>query len=265
MKNGLIVIIFLIYSQIIVISAQTVYNFDDVEVLYAARFEASLINADTGTWVDTIDTNKKIRVIYGTVNLIGKTNATEEFIKIGEGNNSRRFLVNSVSIDYYKECNEGACINTENTRKIKSFFWSAKKLEGNVIVKDFSPPIYSVILIREYDTRGSIVSFKLSFSNNGELHQTQFWDNSEIVQYKSLVNVSAQFGNPLSIGNDTINKSSITQSCRALWNLTLLTNGKNCGDDNYNNLADINKDGRIIPLDSLLIPNFDSWEHIFIF
>ena len=50
------------------------------------------------------------------------------------------------------------------------------------IVKDFTEPIYSVVLIRNFDEEGNVKSFELSFSNKGEEHSLQFNSNSETIQ-----------------------------------------------------------------------------------
>ncbi len=71
----------------------------------------------------------------------GQNWGTEKFIKIGGTAGSARFLLNSGLYHYYED--------NANPRSIRSFFWSAKKLVDNVVIKDFTPPIASISIYRE--------------------------------------------------------------------------------------------------------------------
>lgn len=156
--------------------AQTVkYDFDEVEVKYAAEFTARPIvkpgTVDAENWIVRIagGVDKTITVLYGVVDLKkdGATIGSEEFIKVSGAGGSERFLLNSAAYDYYE--------GTANYRKLKSFFWSAKKLEGTSVVKDFTPPIISVALYREFGESQRLQSVVLSFSNDGQRAVDEFW------------------------------------------------------------------------------------------
>ncbi len=148
------------------------YDFDDVNVLYAAEFTAKPIDGvdSSYTWISDMvkgEDSKRITVTYGVVELKknGEVLVTEEFIKVHGPDGSKRFLVNSASYDYYG--------GTNKFSEIKSFFWSAKKLEGTSVVKNFTKPIYSTCFSRKFDENGNRYSFYLSFSNNGEEHSQE--------------------------------------------------------------------------------------------
>ena len=239
-KNFMLSIFILsILSTSMVFAADSItYDFDDVNVLYAATFIATPINgvSHSNTWVtDLVDVNsdepecglwrgsfltsdecaaefngngarkytyqcydgtesklgedssckskqdwedmadadcktrcpqivsKKLVVTYGIVELKkdGRVLVTEEFIKVGQGEHSKRFLVNSGSIEYYA--------GTEKPSNMLTLYWSAKKLEGTSIVKDKTLPIYAACLSRKLDQRGDAKAFLLSFMNYEEL------------------------------------------------------------------------------------------------
>ena len=148
------------------------YDFDEVNVLYATKFTAKPIDgADyKDTWVNEIaGDNKKVTVTYGVVELMkkGEVLVTEEFLKVDGDKGSKRFLLNSATYDYYE--------GTSKYNQIRSFFWSAKKLEGTTVVKDFTKPIYSASFSRKFAEDGSRYSFYLSFSNDGEDASQKFW------------------------------------------------------------------------------------------
>lgn len=148
------------------------YEFDDVKVVYATEFDAKpILGVDSSeTWVsDIVGEDKRITVTYGVVELIkdGTVLVSEEFIKVGGEQSSKRFLLTSTTYDYYEQTNKFS--------QIRSFFWSAKKLDGVNVVKDFTPPIYSVSFSRKFNTDGSRDSFFLSFSNDGEQAFQNFW------------------------------------------------------------------------------------------
>lgn len=147
------------------------YDFDEVNVLYATEFTAKPIDGTDykNTWVaDISGDNPQVTVTYGVVELKkgGEVLVTEEFLKVSGDKDSKRFLLNSATYDYYE--------GTSKYSKIKSFFWSAKKLEGTSVVKDFAPPIYSSSFSRKFDEAGNRYSFYLSFSNDGEKAGQEF-------------------------------------------------------------------------------------------
>jgi len=163
----------LVLTLTIVVYAESIsYDFDEVNVVYAASFTAKPIAGvdPSGTWVaDLVGDDKTVTVTYGIVELKkgGEVLGTEEFLKVGGPNGSKRFLINSAAYDYYE--------GTTKYNRIRSFFWSAKKLEGTSVVKDFTKPIYSASLSRKFDESGNMYSFFLSFSNEGEQASQDFW------------------------------------------------------------------------------------------
>jgi hypothetical protein len=178
-------LVFFVLAGFVSVSAQvTTYDFDAVEVTYAATLTAQLPEQPTGTWVDTIvGTSREIDVTYGIVNLIHSDSDSdadgfeEEFIKIAGEHGAKRFLLNSGKFEYYE--------NSDKKKQVKSFFWSAKKLVENSVVKNFELPIYSVILIRHFDEMEDLKSFELSFSDDGDSHNSQFFNNAETIHHNS--------------------------------------------------------------------------------
>jgi len=174
-KLLLTVLVLSILSVSFVLAADSItYDFDDVNVLYTATFTAKPIDGvdSSNTWVsDLVGEDKKITITYGVVELKkdGQVLVTEEFLKVGGSEGSKRFLINSATYDYYE--------GTSKYSRIRSFFWSAKKLEGTSVVKDFTEPIYSVSLSRKFDEGENLYSFFLSFSNDGEQASQDFWQS----------------------------------------------------------------------------------------
>ena len=136
------------------------YDFDDVEVKYAAEFTAKPINVDPDNWIVQIagGVDKPITVLYGVVNLKkdGETQVSEEFIKVSGEGGSEKFLVNSGRYDYYE--------GTNNYKEIVSLFWSAKKIIDSSVVKDFTLPINSITLFRKFNEDQTLYSIVLSFA-----------------------------------------------------------------------------------------------------
>lgn len=174
-KLSLITIISLTLITVgVVFAAESIkYDFDDVEVKYAAEFTAKPVSVDPNNWIVQIagGVDKPITVLYGVVNLKkgGETQLSEEFIKVGGEGGSERFLLNSAAYDYYE--------GTNNYKDIKSFFWSAKKLVDNSVVKDFTPPIKSITFYRKFNESQQMYSIVLSFSNDGEQASAEFWSS----------------------------------------------------------------------------------------
>lgn len=150
------------------------YEFDEVDVIYAAEFLAKPVNVNSNNWLVQIagGTDKTINVLYGIVELKknGKTEITEEFIRVeGEGG-FERFLLNSwssyienqiklpISGESLYEADASTLKETgdQNTKirvldskfsgDTQSFFWSAKKIIDTNVVKDFTLPIKSLSL-----------------------------------------------------------------------------------------------------------------------
>ncbi len=160
------------------------YDFDDVNVIYATEFEAKQVDGvdSSGTWIsDIVGSDKKLTITYGVIELLkhGDVIVTEEFIKVSGSEGSKRFLINSASNEYWEGTNEFS--------QIKSFFWSAKKLEGTSIVKDKTNPIYSTCLSRKFTEDGDRYSFYLSFSNEGEDHSQECTGGTSSMMYEADV------------------------------------------------------------------------------
>ena len=174
-----------IFSTSMALAAESItYDFDDVNVVYAAEFEAKPIDGVdySGTWIsDIISSDKKLTITYGVVELLkdGNVLVTEEFIKVGGSEGSKRFLVNSGSYEYWD--------GTSDFSRIKSFFWSAKKLEGTSVVKDFTKPIYSTCFSRKFTEDGDRYSFYLSFSDEGEDHSQECTGGTSTMMYEADV------------------------------------------------------------------------------
>jgi len=166
-------VVSLIIAGVVFAAESIKYDFDDVEVKYAAEFTAKPISIDPNNWIVQIagGVDKPITVLYGVVNLKkgGEIQLSEEFIKVGGEGGSERFLLNSASYDYYE--------GTSNYKDIKSFFWSAKKLVDNSVVKDFTLPIKSITFYRKFNESQQMYSIMLSFSNDGEQASAEFWSS----------------------------------------------------------------------------------------
>jgi hypothetical protein len=173
------------------------YDFDEVEVVYATEFTASPINVEADNWVAELagGPDKPITVLYGIVNLKkdGQTWGAEEFIKVGGEESSVRFLVNSGIYQYYEDTNK--------PRSMRSFFWSAKKLVDNVVVKDFTPPIVSISVYREFDENQNIYQIMLAASNDGEKAGQAFWGTIPTENlYQANLGTLNQTGNAMAAG-----------------------------------------------------------------
>ena len=177
-----------------VFAAESVkYDFDDVEVEYAAEFTAEPTSVDPDNWIVQIagGVDKPITVLYGVVDLKndGEVQVSEEFIKVGGEGGSERFLRNSAAYDYYE--------GTSNYSGIQSFFWSAKKLVDNSVVKDKTPPIKSVTFHRKFDESQQMSSILLSFSNYSEQAGSEFWSSVPTRNlYEADMNTLNQSGVP---------------------------------------------------------------------
>ncbi len=151
----------------------TKYNFDEAEITVIAEFKATPVSIEDSNWVTSIagGTDKTLNITYGTVELKRQKYAelTEQFIKISGENGSVRFLANSETTGWYDEG------NYTKLRFIKTQFWSAKTLEGNTVVKDFNPPVKSVILKKNFDENQHLTSINVYFSNEGDSDSQVSW------------------------------------------------------------------------------------------
>jgi hypothetical protein len=147
------------------------YEFDEVEVLYAVECTALPVTVDPDNWVALLTggPDRPITVLYGVVQLKnqGKVQVKEEFLKVSGAAGSDRFLVNAARMVYDD--------TTGTIRRISSFFWSAKKLIENTVVKDFTPPIRAITVVRTFDPQKSLTRFILAGANEGEQALQDFW------------------------------------------------------------------------------------------
>ncbi|MHB1393164.1 MAG: hypothetical protein ACYCYE_08830 [Clostridia bacterium] len=65
---------------------------------------------------------------------------------------------NAAYFDYYA--------GTNKLKTVRSLYWSAKTLEGNALVKDFTPPIKAVEMVREFDKEQNIIAIYLKVYND---------------------------------------------------------------------------------------------------
>lgn len=145
------------------------YDFDGIELLEIEQFNASKIGSGSNTWADTIAGNSNsIEVTHAVFNLEKNgqvMKAEEEYIKIKGQNGEKRFLYNSGG---------GFLSLGGGLRSTQKQFWSAKQLIGDDVVKDKTPPVYSVVLWEILNEQNSLVSAKLAFSDEGlDFHN---WD-----------------------------------------------------------------------------------------
>lgn len=178
----LLCLVSLLTLSTIVLAADGIkYDFDQVEVVHAAEFVAKPLNKDNN-WLASLvgGTNKPVQVIYGVVNLkkAGKTQITEEFIKVSGQNGSERFLLNSLTVD---------------SNRITSSFWSAKKIIGNSVVKDFTPPIRTLVLNRTMDPGKGIQSITFAVFEEGDKAKG---DTSQYGKYQADLTTLKYSGNP---------------------------------------------------------------------
>ena len=194
-KLSLIIIglVSLITAGVVFAAESIKYDFDDVEVKYAAEFIAKPVSVDPNNWIVSIagGVDQSVTVLYGVVNLRkgGETQFSEEFIKVSGQGGSERFLLNGAAYDYYE--------GTSNYKDVKSFFWSAKKLVDNSVVKDFTPPIKSITFYRKFNESQQMSSIVLSFSNDGQQAGSDFWSSVPTENlYEADINTLNQSGVP---------------------------------------------------------------------
>lgn len=178
----------------VVFAAESIkYDFDEVEVKYAAEFTAKPVNVDPDNWIVQIagGVDEPLTVLYGVVHLKqgGATQLSEEFIKVSGTGGSERFLMNSGSYDYYE--------GSSNYKGIRTLFWSAKKLVDNSVVKDFTLPINSITLFREFNIDQTLKSLTLSFaSGDKEAAGAEFNSGPSKNVYEADINTLNQSGVP---------------------------------------------------------------------
>lgn len=185
----------LIFSTTIPLAADVLtYDFDEVDVIYAAEFEVNVAGEERNWFTNLAGKDNTIKVIYGIVSLSNSTSIIrDEFIKVTGAQGTERFLLNSSYYDHYED---GSSLKTA-----KSFFWSAKKIEGTNVVKDFTPPIKSLTLYRDFNPDHSLSSIRVYPSDDGNAALDEFWtitilDSAIEVDLSSL----RYYGDPLDTG-----------------------------------------------------------------
>ncbi len=143
------------------------YEFDEVEVVFAAEFTAKPVSAEANNWFTDIagGPDKPLHILYGKVKLKSFKNPgfiSEEFIKISGANGSERLLHNSTTTGWYGDS------TNRKLKYLKSLLWSAKRLDGTTIVKDFTPPIKSVTFKKNFDEAQNLISIDLFFATEYE-------------------------------------------------------------------------------------------------
>lgn len=150
-----------------------VYSFDEVEVLYAARFTLYPTSTSVQAWVDEIAApGEKITATYGIVILKSVDDKTgeakevgrEEWLKVEGKAGSKRLLSNSISNSFDTE--------QKNIISSKTQLWSVKKLIDANIEKDFTEPIYNAYLFRELKD-GKLAPKYVCFRSGGNFDD--FW------------------------------------------------------------------------------------------
>jgi len=138
------------------------YDFDEVEILSIEQFNASRIGDGPNTWADIISGDAdNLEVTHAVFNL--KRNGQvmkdeEEYLKVKGEDGEKRFLYNSGG---------GFTYLGGGLKSTKKQFWSAKQLIGDDVVKNKTPPVYSVTLWATLDEQNNLVSAKLAFSDDG--------------------------------------------------------------------------------------------------
>jgi len=153
-------------------SYQAKYDFDTVEVLYAAEFmaypEGSAIppsnvtasvygNPDaTGVTDAVYGSPGAIQVLYGVVKL--GEGLVEQFIKVSDEEGSARALSNGMSNEYYDA-------NYTQLRSSTTQFQLGKSLEGTSVVKNYTGKQGSILLTRKFDMFLNLTEYHISFQS----------------------------------------------------------------------------------------------------
>ncbi len=156
------------------------YSFDDVEVLYAAKFTVSETPSTARAWADQIAApGEEITVTYGIVILknrdseaevsqesaataVSQGSMKEEWIKVEGSRGSERMLENALLNEFDSA--------QQNIVASKTQFSSHKKLVGSSIVKDFTQPIRTIYLFRQL-SGGELVATYVCFKSDS----SDFW------------------------------------------------------------------------------------------
>jgi hypothetical protein len=161
--------------------------FDHVEAEYASRFTVHMDNASQGGWGRALSGDAGIlEVTYGVLRYWSGDNATavggEAFLKVEGPNGARRFLANSGSWTYWNDTWPGV------VRTAKLEFSSDKQVVNGTIVKDFTPPVYSVHLWRAFnETTGDLDELMIATWDDWPEGFDAFWKGRPTNNTWSLV------------------------------------------------------------------------------
>lgn len=153
------VIMLLQFAQVSAADGEIKYDFDRIEVVYAAEFAVYPRYAAADHWLTTIagGTDKPVQILYGIVHLFtGDQYIEEQFISMSGEGGSERFLSNSIS----NEFDEPSMLKKQTSIQ----FWSGKKLDESTVVKDFNQPMKSVSLVQSFDPQGMLTGYQLNVS-----------------------------------------------------------------------------------------------------
>lgn len=160
--NQIILTLFLVLCIALPLTASGIqYDFDEVEVIYAAEFTAVPTSPGVNNWLTELagGSEKPVNVLYGIVNLKSQSGITkEEFIKVMGENGAERFLANSMTTQWY-DAGEYTKIQSMET-----VFWSGKQLVDNSVVKDYSKPLKVITLQKHFDEQQNLTAVTVSFS-----------------------------------------------------------------------------------------------------
>gem|GEM_PF-1508896 len=166
------------------------YDFDRIEVVYAAEFTAYPQITSAEHWLTLLagGPDKPIQTLYGIVHLYtGDRYIEEQFISMtGEGG-SERFLSDSLLNEYYDES-----YTTKKQTTIK--FWSGKKLDGNTVVKDFTQTIKEITLVQPFHPDGTLTGYQLrdSFTSVNDYALLYTSDSASLVHTGELNGVEVE-------------------------------------------------------------------------
>ena len=182
------------------------YDFDNVEVLYALKFEMvhqsrSSSKLEPWTyWPEEISggATNPISVTYGIINLKKGSDfvTREEFIKLdGEGGVSKELLVSKRRNIYQTFGESRAVLNYPLIAKVVSF-WSSREIVGNQMILDYNKPIKLIDMTINFDVETQdIVSIfvflrnSIGDANQEEILKTTGSSNSYSVDLSTLVEV----------------------------------------------------------------------------
>ncbi|MHA6482373.1 S-layer homology domain-containing protein [Paenibacillus sp. strain BS8-2] len=136
---------------------QLKYEFDRIDVVYAAEFTVYPQIAYADHWLTSLadGPDKPIQILYGIVHLYtGDQYIEEQFISMTGEVSSERFLSDTIYNEFYDE--------SYITKKQTSIrFWSGKKLDGNTVVKDLNQWMKEVTLVQSFNPNGALTGYQL--------------------------------------------------------------------------------------------------------